>query len=229
MLTFGYDTQFVTGLPSGENTRSGWAVSNLLHTQVNLTPRNILFTDFLVNVDNEGRVGLGPLDPVSTTQKVHTREYFVSMRDQVYFGGRSLVEFGYGHNQFSLANTPQGQDLYVFSPEGRSGNYFVTSEQTASRDQAIVHGYAPVLEWAGSHQLEAGVDADFVRYDGHFQRTGYELIGLSGLPLSRTSFAGPGIFGVTDTRIAIWALDTWRMSKRLQVEAGLREEGSVGS
>ena len=31
--------------------------------QANATPSNILFVDFLVNVDNEGRVGLGPLNP----------------------------------------------------------------------------------------------------------------------------------------------------------------------
>ncbi len=45
-----YDQALVTGLPSGQNTRSGWAGSNLLHAQVNLTPSNLLFADFLVNV-----------------------------------------------------------------------------------------------------------------------------------------------------------------------------------
>ena len=46
-----YNETVVTGLPKGQNTRRGWAGSNLLHTQVNLTPSNILFADFLVNVE----------------------------------------------------------------------------------------------------------------------------------------------------------------------------------
>jgi hypothetical protein len=71
-----YDEAVVTGLPRGQDTRSGWTGSNLLHTQLNLAPSNILFADFLVNVDNEGRIGLGPLNPVSTTSTVRTREYF---------------------------------------------------------------------------------------------------------------------------------------------------------
>ncbi|SPE28885.1 exported hypothetical protein [Candidatus Sulfopaludibacter sp. SbA3] len=114
-----YTESLVTGLPSGQNTRSGWAGSNLLHTQINLTPSNILFADFLVNVDNEDRVGLGPLNPVSTTSTVHTREYFGSIKDQKYFGRGVLLEFGYAHNDFSVTQTPQGQSLYAFSPQGK--------------------------------------------------------------------------------------------------------------
>ena len=139
----------VTGLPSGQNTRSGWAGSNLLHTQVNLTPSNILFADFLVNVDNEGRVGLGPLNPVSTTSSLHTREYFASIKDQKYFGHGVLVEFGYAHNDFSDAQSPQGQNLYVISPQGNSGNYFLNSTQAAARDQGLIHAYLPKFQFCG--------------------------------------------------------------------------------
>ena len=119
-----YSHALVTGLPAGQNTRSGWAGSNLLHGQVNLTSSNILSADFLVNVDNEGRVGLAPLNPVSTTSNVHTREYFGNLRDQVYFGRGVLVEFGLAHNAFSAAQTPQGQSLYVFSPQGSERQLF---------------------------------------------------------------------------------------------------------
>ena len=219
-----YNNDLITGLPSGENTRSGWAGSNLLHTQVNLTARNLLFADFLVNVDNEGRIGLGPLDPVSTTLTVHSREYFGSLKDQIYLAGRYLIEFGYAHNEFSNRQTPQGQSLYVISPQGRGGNYFVTSNQSASRDQWLVHGYLPQFHLAGSHQIEAGVDANLLRYDGDFRRTGYRLIGLSGQVLSQTAFTGSGIFHVDDTNFAAWVLDTWRVVQRFQIDLGLRQD-----
>ncbi|HJT88047.1 MAG TPA: TonB-dependent receptor [Bryobacteraceae bacterium] len=219
-----YTTSLITGLPSGQNTRSGWAGSNLLHTQINVTPRNILFADFLINLDNEGRYGLGVLDPVSTTVTLHTRQYFGSLKDQVYIGDHSIIEIGYAHNDFSDSQTPQGQSPYIFSTQGRSGNYFVTSTQGASRDEARLHGYAPPFRLAGSHQIEAGVDADFTRYNGDFHRTEYELIGLAGQLLSETFFTGPGTFGVHDTEAGAWVLDTWRVSKRFQIDAGLRED-----
>jgi Carboxypeptidase regulatory-like domain/TonB-dependent Receptor Plug Domain len=219
-----YNETVVTGLPSGQNTRTGWAGSNLLHTQVNLTPSNILFADFLVNLDNEDRIGLGPLDPVSTTSTLRTHEYFGSIKDQEYFGHGALVEFGYAHNQFSVTQTPQGQDLYVLTPEGNSGNYFVHSAQTAARDQALIHAYLPKFKFAGSHQIEVGADSDWLHYNGDFHRTGYQVFGVTGQLISETSFPAPASFGVGDTQASSFLLDTWRMSKRLQLTLGIRQD-----
>ncbi len=219
-----YNNALITGLPGGQNTRSGWAGSNLLHAQVNLNDTNILFTDFLFNIDNQNRVGLGPLDPVSTTQTVDRRQYFGSIRDQFSLAGRALIEIGYGHNQIADSQTPQGQTPYVFSPAGRSGNYFVTSTQGATRDQGVIHVYLPRFHLAGSHQVEAGNDTDLLSYNGDFRRTSYELLGLSSQLLSQTSFFGPGVFTVHDTEVALWLRDTWRITKRLQLDAGLRED-----
>jgi outer membrane receptor protein involved in Fe transport len=219
-----YSQSLVTGLPSGQNTRTGWLGSNLLHTQVNLTPSNILYADFLVNIDNEGRVGLGPLNPIPTTSSVHARQYFASLKDQVYLGRGTLVEFGYAHNYFSEAQTPQGTGLYVISSTGYSGNYFVDDTQNATRDQALVHVWLPKFKFAGSHQIEVGADADWLVYNGDFHRTGYELLERSGQLYSETLYPTPALFRVNDTEMSAYALDTWRVSKRLQFTAGVRED-----
>lgn len=219
-----YTQSAVLGLARGENTNSSWAGSNLLHTQVNVTPSNILYADFLVNAENESRVGLGPLNPISTTSGVHTREYFGSIKDQQYFGHGLLVEFGYAHNYFSNVQTPQGDNLYVISTTGNSGNYFLDDKQTAARDHGLVHAYLPKFELAGSHQLEVGADADWLHYNGDFRRTGYEVLGLSGQLLSETVYAAPALFGVGGTEVSGYVLDTWRVSKRLQFTAGIRQD-----
>jgi hypothetical protein len=223
-LDLEYNQALVPGLPSGQNTNSHWAGSNLLHTQLNLTPSHILFGDFLINFDNQGRSGLGALSPVSTTTTVHTREYFASIKDQVYLGRGVLVEFGYARNEFSNVQTPQGQGLYVFSPAGVSGNYFVTSTQTASRDQGILHTYLPQFQVAGSHQLEVGADGDLLHYHGEFHRTGYEVTNVAGQILSETLFRGLGIFRLSDVEMSSFLLDTWRISKRFQLNLGVRQD-----
>jgi Carboxypeptidase regulatory-like domain/TonB dependent receptor-like, beta-barrel len=220
----GYRESIVTGLPSGQNSRTGWVGSNLLHTQINLSPSNILFVDFLVNVDNEGRVGLSPLSPVSTTSTLHRRQYFGSVKDQAYLGGGVTVEFGYAHNQFSDRQTPQGENLYVFSPMGQSGNYFVNSTGSSSRDQGTAHVYLPQLQWAGSHQIEAGMEAGLRRYQGDFRRTGYEVLGLSGQMLSQTLFPSAAMFHVSDAGAAVYLRDAWRISKRFQLDVGVRQD-----
>ncbi len=219
-----YDQGIVTGLPKGQDTRSGWTGSNLVHTQWNLTPSNILFADFLVNVDNEGRIGLGPLNPISTTSTVHTREYFASIKDQEYFGHGWLVEFGYAHNYFSDAQTPQGQNLYVITPVGNSGNYFVNSQQGASRDQSLVHLYLPKFKFLGSHQIEAGGDFDWLHYNADFHRTGYQVFGVSDQLISETLFPTPAMFDADDKEGSAYLLDTWRVAKGLQFNLGIRQD-----
>ena len=219
-----YNETVVPGLPGGENTRAGWAGSNVLHTQVNLTPSNILFADFLANVNNEDRIGLGPLNPVSTTSTVNTREYFASIKDQEYLGRGMVVEFGYAHNYFSDTQTPQGQSLYEIAPQGNSGNYFVHSAQAATRDQGLTHVYLPKLHFAGSHQLEVGADIDWLRYNADFRRTGYDVFGLSGQLISETLFPSPASFQVGDREASSFLLDTWRVSKQLQFTLGIRED-----
>jgi hypothetical protein len=219
-----YTQTLVNGLPSGQNETRGWAGSNLLHTQVNLSPKNILFADFLVNVDNQGRVGLAPLNPVSTTSNVHTRDFTGSLKDQVYFGHGVLVDFGYAHHQYSQSQTPQGSSLYLYSPEGNGGNYFVNSTAEAARDQGLVHAYFPKFQLGGSHQLEAGADADWLHYHADDRSTGYEVLGLSGQLLSQTTFGTPAILHVTDVQMSSYVLDTWRIAKRLQFNLGVRED-----
>ena len=219
-----YSEALVTGLPSGQNTRSGWAGGNLLHFQGNLTPSNIVFADFLVNLDNEGRVGLGALNPVPATANVHTRQYFGSIKDQKYFGRGVLVEFGYAHDDFSEIESPQGQNLYTFSPQGNGGNYFVNSTQGSSRDQGLIKADLPKFQFAGSHQLEAGANAAWLQYNADFRRTGYEVFGLSGQLISETLFPAPASFHVSDSRMSAYLLDRWEVSKRFQFNLGIRQD-----
>jgi hypothetical protein len=219
-----YDEAIVSGLPSGQNTSSGWVGSNLLHAQANLKASNILYADFLASLEQQNRVGLGPLDPLSTTVNLRQRRYFTSLKDQIFLARGLVIELGFGHNQFFSRQTPQGSGVYVFSAEGRSGNNFVTATQTSTRDEGRVNAFLPVISAGGDHQLQAGVDADRLSYNGNFGRTGYEIIGLDGVVLSSTSYRGSGLFHIPDVEQAAYLLDTWRITRRLQVMAGFRED-----
>ena len=223
-FAFEYTNSLITGLPAGENTRNGWTGSNLLHTQVNYHAAEYPFRGFPGDPEHRKPLRAGRSGPHFNHVYLRNRQYFGSVKDQMYVGDHALVELGYAHSDFSDTQTPQGQGLYIFAPTGRSGNYFVTSTQDASRDELRLHGYLPPFHLAGSHQIDAGADAEFLRYNGNFQRTGYTLIGLAGDILSQTSFIGPGISALDDKVAAAWVQDTWRISKRFQIDAGLRED-----
>ncbi|HLH00529.1 MAG TPA: TonB-dependent receptor [Bryobacteraceae bacterium] len=218
-----YNNSLVTDLPRGRNTRSGWAGSNLLHTQTNLTPSNIFFADFLAYIDHEDRVGLGPLNPVSTTSNLRTRELFGSIKDQAYLG-HTLIEFGYARNDFLISQTPQDQGLYIISTQGSSGNYFLNSTQSAARDQGRVDAFLPRFHFAGSHQIQLGVGAEWLHYTGDFRRTGYQVLGLNNELLSQTLYGAPALVRARDVLSSSYLLDTWRVSQRLQFDLGFRQD-----
>jgi outer membrane receptor for ferrienterochelin and colicin len=50
------------------------------------------------------------------------------------------------------------------------------------------------------------------------------VLGLSGQLLSKTLFPSPASFGLGETEVSSWLLDTWRVSKRLQFTLGLRQD-----
>jgi hypothetical protein len=219
-----YDQSFANGLPSGQNRRWGWSASNLFHGQVNVTRSQILFADFLVNLDNQTRAGLGPLDPVSTTSALRSSEYFTSLKDQIYFENGTLAELGYAHSSYSDRQVPEGDGLLILSPSGRSGNDFVNSSQWASWDQVLANVFLPQLELAGAHQLKVGADFDYLNYRADFARTGYDQIGLAGYLLSQTLFTGSGVFQRSNIEESTYAVDTWRLRRNVQVEAGIRQD-----
>src|ERR1019366_5011105 len=115
------------------------------------------------------------------------------------------------HDRFFSRQTPRGSGVYVFSAEGRNGNNFLAATQTSTRDEGRVNAFLPVISAAGVHQLQAGVDADRLSYDGNFSRTGYEIIGLNGGILSSTGYRGSGLFHIPEVEQAAYLLDTWRI------------------
>lgn len=219
-----YNPRFIGGLPSGHNRQISWIGSNLAHAQWNITPSNILFVDFLVNMDLGDDVGLGPLDPVSTTTSQRGHQYFTSIKDQFYMGDGILVELGFARNGFYDRRIPQGAGPYVMTPTGRSGNYFVDSTQTTTRDQFLADTFLPKFKLFGEHRFKTGVDLDRLRYSADFSRTAYEYLDSTGRLLSRTTFQGSGIFSRHNAEASTYLIDSWRMRHNLHLDLGLRQD-----
>ena len=203
-----------------------WAGSNLLHTQVNLTPKNILFSDFLVNIDNQGRVGLAPLDPISTTSNLHTRDFTGSIKDQVYFGPRSAGGFRLRTSSvFAVANAP-GRQPVCFLCRGQCRQ--LLRELDAGRvarsgldSRLLAQVFAGRLASIGSG---ARMPTGCITMPTIATRGTKFLLGLAGELLSATTFGPPALFHVSDVEMSSFMLDTWRISKNLQFTLGVRED-----
>jgi hypothetical protein len=219
-----YDNNYVWGLPAGQNRNSSWLGSNMLRAQVNLTESNILYAGFLADLWWAPKSGLSALDPTSTTVNRNARQWFYDLRDQIYLGRGSLVEFGFATNQTYANQTPQGNGLYLYTPNGRAGNYYIDGTQTSGRDQWITNYFLPSFELWGSHQIKTGIDLDRLTYWQNIDRTGFIDYSASNVPVRQVLYSGNGRFGRSDFEYSGYVQDSWRVRPGLMFELGLRTD-----
>lgn len=217
-----YNDTIVNGLPSGQNQKTSWTAGNLFHAQANLTPANILYGDFLVDGQRTNNAGLGPLTPIPTTVNQNYKEWLAAIKDSHAWSNGSLVEAGFSYQSVYYRNTPQGALPYVITPNGASGNFYQSSRQYGTRKEEFANVYPKVLHLRGTHQFQIGANAEVVNYHGIFNRTSYELTGLTGQPLYQTSFQGSGNFQVPDVSVGSYINDHWQPWKPIVLDVGLR-------
>lgn len=219
-----YSVAVIPDRPKGSDRTTRWRGASVLHGQVNLTPSQILSLDLLVGFERAPRSGLSALDPPSSSIDRGLRQYFGSVKDQIYFSRGMLVEAGYARTRGSSYERPQGRGIYVYTPEGRDGYYFLDSTQESQRDQFLANVFAPAFALLGSHQVKAGVDLDLVHFTQDATRTGYEQRSRTGALLSRTTFGGSGSFAMRNLQTASYVVDAWRVRPSLTLEYGVRQD-----
>jgi len=223
-LDAGYNISVIPGLPRDENSTSTLQSSNMLHTQVNLTPANILYTDFLFNYTRASEFGLGALTPPSTTLDERGRTWFLGMKDQMYLARGTLLEVGFAE-MFTLARlVPFGTGILDIYPTGDKGNNFIDSTEHSRRGQFLTNLFLPARRLAGTHNLKMGADVDRVDYAQGITRTGYDLYGVSGRLLRSVIFEGDGFLSRPTLTASSYVTDHWQARKNLFFEIGVRED-----
>jgi hypothetical protein len=217
-----YDLSIVQELPSGADEAPSWRWNELAKTQVNVNASNQLATIFLVNRFRSPNNGLDALDPLETTTNLTQTAWFAALKDQMSLPGGSLLELGFGFDQFGSNDLPRGSLPYVITPEGTSGNFFETANSTARRFEAIANLSLNGFDWHGRHELRFGADADRVTYAQQLAR-GAILIYREDATLDRqATFSGPPVYDRNNVETSAYAEDGWAPRSALFVNAGLR-------
>jgi Carboxypeptidase regulatory-like domain len=234
-----YDNNIVQQLPSGADSDHIWRVDNLAKLQSNLTTRNIVTLSFLSNYYHDEYDGLSDLQPQPTTPTDAETAYIGSFKDQYYFRGGALLETGFGVGQYSLAFTPHGNAPYIETTGLAAGNYYLTENTLARREQALGNLFLPPHKWHGRHDIKAGVDLDRLNYDAQFLRNPVSFlqpneplqscaVGANGVPVPPYTCARYSVFSggayntLFNTEVSAYIEDKWLITNRLLIEPGLR-------
>jgi hypothetical protein len=212
----------VKQLPSGENTAITWRANDLLHNQINLTDRNILFAGLLFDYQYAPHGGLTILDPWQTTVRRESHDWFGYVKDQWTFSATSLIEFGLAFSTEDSTAIPRGDAPYLITPYGRSGNYYADAHRDAQRLQGIVNYYLPAFRFLGRHQLKIGGDVLSLDYQQSVTRGTIDYLNNSGNVVRSVTFTGSGALSRGNDIGSSYVQDSWRVQPWLLVEAGFR-------
>jgi hypothetical protein len=216
-----YNLNTIPQLPEGDNSSTDWIGSNLTRLQVNLTNRNILTGEFLLNFRNSANLGISPLDPVETTHNLHDRIYFYNLKDRAFLGNW-VVETGAGRNQIDSLETPQGNQIYVISPQGREGNYYLQSQSKATRTQLFSTALPPFINWHGKHSLKFGLEGDRITYEQLSNRGSLETTDSTGAITRFIRFQGNPRFGRNNAELSGYLQDSWTVNGQVMIDSGIR-------
>lgn len=217
-----YDLTLINELPPGADETSRWRFGDLAKTQINLTPSNILTTDFLVNEFRSNHYGLSQFNPIETTTDLNESIYHLSAIDQSTLHNGMLMEYGVGFSRFHTTEQPLGNATYVIAPGGTSGNYFQRAEARSQRFQFIANLVAPTVRKWGTHEFKFGTDLDHITYVQSFNRHAISILREDGTLSRSVSFPGSPSFDTNNFETDVYGEDHWSVSRHLVLDPGLR-------
>jgi hypothetical protein len=217
-----FDSTVYTELPANADRSSVWRGSNLSKVQMNLAQNNNLTVSLLVNALFSPHAGLDPLDPMSTTQRYATNAYIFTARDQHLFQNGTLLEAGVATSSFYNSVAPMGNQTYIETPNGTSGNYYLSNHGRGGRTEAIGNLFVPPQHAAGKHEIKMGVDIDRLSDYQEFNRHPYLVERADGTLSRSVSFTNAPAFTRANVETSGYIQDRWSPTQRILLEPGLR-------
>ncbi len=144
-IEFQFIRTTLTQLPASQDSAKSFHFSDLLHNQFNLTANDVLFVGGLFDYQYSPHGGLTILDPIQTTLRRESNEWFGYIKNQHSFSHSSMLEVGLAGSLTHSTAIPQGSSPYVIGPDGRTGNYYADARRDAHRFELIANYYTPVV------------------------------------------------------------------------------------
>lgn len=221
-LEIEYDNIYIPELPSKADTNHLLRGSNLLRTQVNVTPKNILSMGLLVNSYHSPYDGLSALVPQESTTKRNQDAWLPYMRDQQSFKNGALLDVGVGLTRIRDGYEPYPDGPFELTPETSMGSFFESLTGRSQRAEGNALLYLPTQHWMGRHDLQAGIDLDHIGYYEAYHRDPVNYLREDGTLLRQSTFPQIEPFTRHNVEVGAYVQDRWTVRDGLLLEPGLR-------
>ncbi|HYL91773.1 MAG TPA: carboxypeptidase regulatory-like domain-containing protein [Alphaproteobacteria bacterium] len=216
------DLNIVKELPDGSNTNPVWRTADMARLRMNLGSRHSLTATALLNLFDSIHGGLTPFDPAQVSFNQYTRLYFFAVKDQFSINKDSLLELGVSFQGSGGTFRPQGNLPYIFTPDMRTGNHYMTDDNWADRNQTFSNFYLGPKQKLGTHQITVGGRVDRVIYHDNRARNMIEFVDANNVLLRQIVFQNNPAYSISTLESSAFVQDRWSPFSRMLVEAGGR-------
>jgi len=218
-----YTATTIPQLPGGQNRTNSLTTTDLTRFQWNVSDAQILTGSFLINLGDDRRAGLSFLSPAQTTTNGRHSLLLGTVKDQFIIGG-GVVEFGFASTSAYNRSAPQGDQPYIVTPFGASGNFFRDDKAWSGRQEWLVNGFVRPLQWHGSHQIEVGADVERSDLDQTIFRHDFTVVRTDNSVVRSIQFEGSPRQFRTNVEAYSYAVDRWSPTATLTLEGGFRTQ-----
>ena len=214
-----YHVNLVNGLPQGQNLATSWDMSSLTHAGYELG-RHSLTGTFLYNRSHGHLEGLSITSPAESTTERLEHLFFSGLKDHIGFAN-GWLEIGIADHRADTRIDPQGSSSpFEFTPNGRSGDYFIRSRRSAQRQQTIVNGRLG----RGHHFLESGIQIERPSFGQTTDRTGFRVVRADGTVVESVNFTGSTFRSNRNWESTAYVRGGWDSGGAVHLEGGLRAD-----
>lgn len=217
-----YSDIYIPELPSSADTNHLIRGSNLLKFQMNLGPRNTLSTGLLFNDYHSPYEGISAITPQQSTDKHDILAWLPYARDQQSFKNGVMIDGGFGAMRYREGWEPHGSSAFDLTPELPTGSNFETQTTHSQRFEGYTDVYLPPHQWGGTHQLQAGVDADHIGFSEYEAFAPINYLREDRSLLRRSTFPAYAPFSRDNLEVGAYFEDRWKPANGLLVQPGLR-------
>ncbi len=217
-----YASNYILGLPAGQDNDPLIRGSNLIKAQAKATPANTAIGGLLVNESHEAYAGLSTLVPQVSTTKQDISAWMPYLRDQRSFHNGALLEAGVAAVRFRDGSEPHGNSPYQITPEIAKGSYFESQTSRSLRVEGNAALYLPTRHWLGAHDLKMGIDADQISFGTQVGLEPVSYLREDGKLTRQSTFQAIAPFTRHNVEIGGYAQDRWAPVSGLLLEPGVR-------
>lgn len=192
------------------------SATHFLTGTVQISPQN---TDF---------ANLSYFSPQPVTPNFRASERLFALMDHLALGATILTST-LSVQRFGARVDAQGDANMVFTPVGETGNYFRRESRDESRLQWIEMASRSLATSLGTHEVKFGFDV--ARTNASVQTIDHpvEIRALNGQMIKQITFVGDQPYSQSDTEVALYGQDRWKLTSRLAFDLGVRIENQIAA